>query len=85
MNLADLFARIVSFGSGYRTYIAAAILGLTGVIQLLGVANDALDGDLAKGWADLQLALTTLGQALAAFGLRAAVSKAAISVNGRAI
>lgn len=75
MNVADLLAKLVAFGSGYRTYVAAAILALTGLIQLLGAVNDGLDGDFTRAWADLQPALTTLGQALAAFGLRSAVAR----------
>jgi hypothetical protein len=81
MNLTDLVAKVLAIGSGYRTYVAAAILGLTGLAQFLGVVSDALDGNFTKAWADLQLALTTLGQALAAFGLRAAVSRAAVTAS----
>ena len=84
-SLLVLLAKIAAIGSGWRTYIAAAILATTGVLQVLNALQDLGKGGISAAWPELQTALVTLGQALAAFGLRAAVTKVAVATTGKAV
>jgi hypothetical protein len=80
-NLTD----ILNWLNGKKTYLAATIMALTGLAQLLGAVMDLGSGGVIAAWPEIQAALVTLGQALAAFGLRQAVKKASVAASGKAV